>query len=99
AIQSLDEHWDGSGQPQGLQGEEIPLYSRIALLAQVADVFHAGVGPRGRRELVARRSGRWFDPRLADAFAVLARDPGFWRQLASDGFEERGLGMGPGQEP
>ena len=98
-IQSLDEHWDGSGQPQGLASDEIPLYSRIALLAQVVDVFHASVGPQGTREEVARRSGRWFDPRIADAFAVLARDPEFWRQLASDDLEQRVLEMEPAQEP
>ena len=99
AIQSLDEHWDGSGQPQGLSGKEIPLYSRIALLAQVVDVFHSGAGPQATREEVARRSGRWFDPRLADAFAVLARDPAFWRQLASDDLELRVLEMEPAQQP
>ena len=98
-IEGLDEHWDGSGLPQGLQGEEIPLYSRIAQLAQMVDVFHASVGPQGTREEVARRSGRWFDPRLADAFAALARDPGFWRQLASDDLEQRVLEMEPAQEP
>ena len=48
---------------------------------------------------MARRSGRWFDPRLADAFAVLARDPGFWRQLAADDLEQRVLEMEPAQEP
>jgi HD-GYP domain-containing protein (c-di-GMP phosphodiesterase class II) len=98
-IQGLDEHWDGSGQPQGLQGEEIPLYSRIAQLAQMVDVFHAGLGAQGAREEVARRAGRWFDPRLADAFAVLARDPAFWQQLASDDLEQRVLEMEPAQEP
>ena len=98
AIQSLDEHWDGSGQPQGLAGKEIPLHSRIALLAQVVDVFHASVGPQGTREEVARRSGRWFDPRIADAFAVLARDPAFWRQLAAEDLERRVLDMAPAQQ-
>jgi HD-GYP domain-containing protein (c-di-GMP phosphodiesterase class II) len=98
-IQSLDERWDGSGQPQGLAGKEIPLYSRIALLAQVADVLHGGAGPQATREEVARRSGRWFDPRIADAFAVLARDPAFWRQLASDDLELRVLEMEPAQQP
>ena len=97
-IQSLDECWDGSGQPQGLSGKEIPLYSRIALLAQVVDVFHASAGPQATREEVARRSGRWFDPRLAAAFAVLARDPAFWRQLASDDLEQRVLEMDPAQQ-
>ena len=98
-IQSLDEHWDGSGQPQGLAGKEIPLYSRIALLAQVVDVFHASGGPQATREEVARRGGRWFDPRIAVAFAVLARDPEFWRQLASDDLELRVLEMEPAQQP
>ena len=97
-IQSLDEHWDGSGQPQGLGGTEIPLYARIALLAQVVDVFHASSGAQRTREEVARRSGRWFDPRIADAFAVLARDPQFWRQLASDDLELRVLEMEPAQQ-
>ena len=98
AIQSLDEHWDGSGQPQGLAGKEIALYARIALLAQVVDVFHASAGPTATREEVARRSGRWFDPRLADAFAVLARDHEFWRQLASDDLELRVLEMEPARQ-
>jgi HD-GYP domain-containing protein (c-di-GMP phosphodiesterase class II) len=98
-IQSLDEHWDGSGHPQGLAGKEIPLYARIALLAQVVDVFHASAGPQATREEVARRSGRWFDPRIADTFAVLARDPAFWGQLASDDLELRVLEMEPAQQP
>ena len=95
AIQGLDEHWDGSGQPQGLAGKEIPLYARIASLAQAVEAFHAGAGPQATREEVARRSGRWFDPRLADAFAVLARDPGFWHALSADDLELRVLEMEP----
>jgi len=98
AIQSLDEHWDGSGQPQGLAGKEIPLFSRLALLAQAVDAFHTSAGPQATREEIARRSGRMFDPRLADAFAVLARDPAFWRQLASDDLEQAVLEMEPAQE-
>ena len=38
-IQNLDEHWDGSGLPTGAAAHDIPVYSRIALLAQVVDVF------------------------------------------------------------
>jgi HD-GYP domain-containing protein (c-di-GMP phosphodiesterase class II) len=95
AIQALDEHWDGSGQPLGLCGKEIPLYARIALLAQGVDVFHARAGAQAAREEVARRSGRWFDPRLAATFAVLSRDAAFWRQLASDDLELRVLDMEP----
>ena len=36
----------GSGRPEGLAGRAIPLYSRIALLAQVIDVFHTLGGRR-----------------------------------------------------
>ena len=43
-IQNLDEHWDGSGQPLGLRGDAIPVYARIALLAQVVDVFQIANG-------------------------------------------------------
>ncbi len=64
----------------------------------MVDVFHASIGPQGAREEMARRGGRWFDPRLADAFAVLARDPAFWRQLASDDLEQHVLEMEPAQE-
>jgi response regulator RpfG family c-di-GMP phosphodiesterase len=43
-IYHLDEHWDGSGRPGRLRGQAIPLLSRIALLAQVVDVFHCHAG-------------------------------------------------------
>jgi hypothetical protein len=45
-IQSLDEHWDGTGMPTRLRGAAIPIYSRIALMAQVIDVVHAGKGAK-----------------------------------------------------
>src|SRR5688572_24511466 len=41
AIQSLDEHWNGKGHPQGLAGEAIPRASRIMNLAQTIEVFLA----------------------------------------------------------
>ena len=37
-IYSLDEHFNGQGRPAGLTGEMVPVYSRIALLAQVIEV-------------------------------------------------------------
>ena len=44
AIHSLDEHWDGGGMPRGLAGDDIPVYSRIAPLAQIVDVFQTANG-------------------------------------------------------
>lgn len=89
AISSLDEHWDGSGKPVGLRGAAIPLGAQLALLAQIADVFHAAGGPDAAREEVAGRAGTWFDPKLARAFSVVARQPGFWSALADPRLEER----------
>ncbi|MFT7456043.1 MAG: hypothetical protein ACI892_001190, partial [Marinobacter maritimus] len=43
-IRGLDEHWNGGGQPYGIKGNSIALYSRIALLSQVIDVFFTGTG-------------------------------------------------------
>ncbi|MFP4154813.1 MAG: HD-GYP domain-containing protein [Halothiobacillaceae bacterium] len=82
-IYSLDEHHDGGGMPDALAGDEIPLYARIALLAQVVEVFHASGGPDAAREEVQHRGGSWFDPDLVAAFLDLAADGEFWQALAS----------------
>jgi len=94
-IYSLDEHWDGSGQPERLAGDAIPIFSRIALLAQVADVFRTNAGPEAAIAEVERRSGSWFDPALVQAFVGIARDPDFWRTLASPAIEVRVLALEP----
>lgn len=83
SIAGLDEHWDGSGLPHGVSGEAIPLGARIALLAQVADVFFMALGAEAARAEIARRSGGWIDPALADTFSELAADAEFWTMLAS----------------
>ena len=87
-IQNLDEHWDGGGQPLGLRGPAIPIYARIALLAQVIDVFQTASGIDAARQEVARRAGTWFDPHLAAAFERVAARPDFWDTLRSDGLQE-----------
>ena len=87
-IQNLDEHWDGGGKPLGLHGEAIPVYSRIALMAQVIDVFHVANGPEAALREVRNRSGTWFDPQLVAAFERVAARPAFWDMLrADDGHE------------
>jgi putative nucleotidyltransferase with HDIG domain len=72
AIHSLDEHWNGNGNPDGLKGEEIPLFARIANLAQTLDVFYTAAGPVAAVETAIKRSGRWFDPSLVGAVESLA---------------------------
>lgn len=68
------EHWDGSGYPDGLVGEQIPVSAR---LMAVADVFDALISPRvyksamafeRAREIMAKGRGAQFDPDIVDAF-------------------------------
>jgi HD-GYP domain-containing protein (c-di-GMP phosphodiesterase class II) len=83
-IKNLDEHWDGGGKPLGVCGMQIPIYSRIALMAQVIDVFHVSNGPEAALREAQNRSGTWFDPDLVAAFERIAARPGFWDTLRSD---------------
>ena len=95
-ILSLDEHWSGKGRPQQLAGEAIPLFSRIALLCQVVDVFHAAAGPDAAMRELRERSGNWFDPALVRAFETLA-DDAFWQGLADPALAERVFAHPAGQ--
>jgi HD-GYP domain-containing protein (c-di-GMP phosphodiesterase class II) len=97
AIHSLDEHWDGGGMPRGIIGEAIPVYSRIALLAQVVDVFHTANGAEAAKREIANRSGTWFDPRLAAAFARVATEPDFWYGLSAENLQEQIFALEPAQ--
>ncbi len=96
-IRNLDEHWDGGGKPEGLRGTAIPTYSRIALLAQVVDVFLQSNGREAALKEVERRSGIWFDPSLVEAFARVAGRPGFWDMLESDDLQTAIFALEPAQ--
>jgi putative nucleotidyltransferase with HDIG domain len=80
AIRALDEHWDGHGYPDRLEGEQIPLLARILGLAQTAEVFIQQHGLESAMEMARRRSGTWFDPELVKVFLSLQNDAGFWRE-------------------
>jgi HD-GYP domain-containing protein (c-di-GMP phosphodiesterase class II) len=82
AIRTLDEHWDGAGQPRGLRGEEIPLLGRILCLAQTAEIFHREGGVPAVVRVARKRRGGWFDPALVDALQAIAGDYEFWDSLA-----------------
>ncbi len=83
-IQDLDEHWDGSGKPEGKAGSDISLYARIALLAQVVDVFRISGDEDAAIKEVENRSGTWFDPEVVHAFKTVARRPSFWDAMKGD---------------
>ena len=68
------EKWDGSGYPDRLAGDDIPLAARIMALA---DVFDALISPRVYkqamplaqvRDVIAQGRGTHFDPDMADTF-------------------------------
>ncbi|MBV1788410.1 HD-GYP domain-containing protein [Marinobacterium sp. D7] len=94
-IHALDEHWNGQGKPDGIAGEAIPLYARIALLAQVVDVFQAGGGAASALDEVRTRRGSWFDPSLVDALEQVAHDAGFWSALQDEALAARVLSLEP----
>ncbi|MCY0881708.1 MAG: HD domain-containing protein [Firmicutes bacterium] len=81
AVLNLDEHWDGSGQPQGLRGEAIPLLGRILALAQTAEIFWGRYGKEAARTVVRQRRGTWFDPALSDLFLQLSAHSNFWEKI------------------
>lgn len=87
-ISSLDEHWDGRGKPMQLAGSEIPLFSRIALLCQVADVFQMADGPEAARKEIQNRKGTWFDPELVAVFDRISKGSLFWDSLNGPDVQE-----------
>lgn len=96
-IYSLDEHFGGNGKPHGLVADAIPVYSRIALLAQVADVFFQTGGKHAALTEVRLRTPGWLDPMLVDAFESVAHDSLFWSTLASSDIKQAVLGLEPAE--
>lgn len=74
-IRHHHEHYDGSGYPDGLIGEHIPLSARIVGLANIFDHLVTGYGSQTAmpvpeaRERIRQEAGKSVDPNLADLFA------------------------------
>jgi putative nucleotidyltransferase with HDIG domain len=80
AIRSHHERWDGTGYPDGLRGEEIPLEGRVIAAAEVYDAlttsrpYQEKMTPEQAVERMADLSGTVIDPKVFDALsAVVAR--------------------------
>ncbi|MFP4155492.1 MAG: response regulator [Halothiobacillaceae bacterium] len=71
------EHWDGSGYPDGLAGEDIPVAARIMAVADVFDaltsrrVYKEAMPCEAARDLILRDAGKHFDPRIVAAFDAI----------------------------
>jgi HD-GYP domain-containing protein (c-di-GMP phosphodiesterase class II) len=69
------ERWDGSGYPDGLKNEEIPIGSRIVAVADAYDAltedrcYHEGWSPERAMAELVQHAGTYFDPVVIEAFA------------------------------
>ena len=88
-IACLDEHWDGGGHPMGAKEEDISLYSRIALISQVIDVYHSSSGKDGALAEIEERSGKWFDPSVVKAARSVGASDTFWEELTHSDLDQR----------
>jgi HD-GYP domain-containing protein (c-di-GMP phosphodiesterase class II) len=79
------ERYDGSGYPQGLKADEIPLAARVfavvdALDAMIHDRPYRPAGPIDSALTVLKvEAGRQFDPRVVEAALMIG--PARWREL------------------
>jgi len=89
------EKWDGSGYPQGLKGDEIPISGRLMAIADVYDalvskrVYKPPFPHRKAVSIILEGKGRHFDPDMVDAFSAVETE---FRKIAlefADYDEER----------
>ena len=72
------EKWDGSGYPQGLAGDAIPISARLMAVADVYDalisrrVYKEGMPHEKAVSIILEGRGSHFDPDIVDAFLLLA---------------------------
>ena len=73
------ERWDGTGYPQGLKGEAIPIEGRILALADTLDVlthdrsYRRAMSVEDAATEIKKERGKQFDPKIVDAFMNLLR--------------------------
>lgn len=71
---SHHERWDGSGYPQGLSGEDIPLGARVFAVVDVYDAltsdrpYRKAWDPNEAKRYLSDQAGAHFDPRVVDVF-------------------------------
>jgi len=79
-ILTHHEKWDGTGYPEGLSGESIPLSGRLMALADVYDalvskrVYKGAFTHDEAKAIILEGSGKHFDPAVVEAFLKLEQD-------------------------
>jgi len=77
---SHQEKWDGSGYPEGLAGEAIPVSARLMAVADVYDalisrrVYKEGMPHEKAVQMIVEGKGKHFDPDMVDAFIGLQEE-------------------------
>jgi HD-GYP domain-containing protein (c-di-GMP phosphodiesterase class II) len=85
-IRHHHENWDGTGYPDGLRGESIPLGSRIIMFADTIDAmttdrpYRAALDATAVRKELLRFRGTQFDPEICDA---LLKSPQYSKLFAN----------------
>ncbi|CAM4095504.1 HD domain-containing protein [Paenibacillus alkaliterrae] len=79
-IRSHHEKWDGSGYPDQLAGEQIPLLARVTAVADVYDAltssrsYRKAMSHEAAMDIIVKESGRHFDPRCVEAWQKLVQE-------------------------
>lgn len=87
-VYSHQEHYDGSGYPNGLKGAEIPIGARIFAVADTLDAITSDRPYRkarsfdAAREEILRCSGTQFDPAVVEMFLKIPNE--LWHELRSE---------------
>jgi putative two-component system response regulator len=91
-AQSHHERWDGSGYPDGLSGEAIPLCARIVAVADFYDAvrskrcYKPAIPHEETCAMILKENGKLFDPDVVSVFSGLRdsfRD--VWRRMDEGG--------------
>ena len=79
-IHAHQEKWDGSGYPQGLAGDAIPMSARLMAVADVYDalistrIYKPGIPHDRAVQIIFQGRGSHFDPDMVDAFIEIQDD-------------------------
>ena len=76
-VRHHHESWDGSGYPDGLTGDRIPIGSRIIAVVDCFDAltsdrpYRPRMADRDAFQILSDRKGKMYDPRVVDAFVAM----------------------------
>jgi len=82
-IRGHHEHYDGSGYPEGLRGDDIPLALRVLTAADCLETAIAGAGERGHspefvRSEAMQLAGKQIDPNISRGLVEATQNVRFW---------------------